>query len=101
MRHDAPFVVKRIGPMIGRPESARRIAVEHNAYTLAEALEYATAHVRRRATLAAMVAREGLGGDAWQARTIRELERTATWIERRGKSATISRARRPGGEGAP
>ena len=97
MRHGAPFVVKRLAPTIGRAGGARRLSTMHNAYTLAEALEYAQGPARRRAALAAMLAREGLGGDTWQARSIAELEQTATWIEARGKSATITRARQAGG----
>jgi hypothetical protein len=73
----------------------------HNAYTLGEALEYAREPARRRASLAAMLEREGLGGDTWQARSIAELEQTATWIERRGHEATITRRRQAGGGRAP
>jgi hypothetical protein len=94
MRFDAPFVVKRLAPTIGRPGVGRRITIAHRAYSLAEALDYAREPARRRRALMATVAREGLGGDTWQARSIRELERTATWIERRGTSASITQARR-------
>jgi len=102
MRHDAPYVVKRLAPMIGRPESPRRIRVEHAAYTMAEAIDAARGPARRRLALEGIRSTEGEGGRRpWLDASIRELERTATWIERRGKSATITRARRPGGEGAP
>jgi hypothetical protein len=66
MRHDAPFLVKRFAPMIGRPNSPRRITVAHQAYTLDAALSFA---------------RLNLSPHAWK-------QQGPVWIERRGQSAT-------------
>lgn len=100
MTHDAPFVVKRIAPPIGRPDERRRIAVHHGAYTLADALENARNVARRRATLKELAAKGGGPAPLWLALKIRELERTATWIERRDATATITTKRgRQGGGG--
>lgn len=40
MRYDAPFLVMRYGPMIGRPASALRVTVAHQAYRLVDALDW-------------------------------------------------------------
>jgi hypothetical protein len=66
MRHDAPFLVKRYAPMIGRPDSVRRVTVGHQAYTLEAALEFA---------------RLNLSATPWRAAG-------PVWIERRGRPAT-------------
>lgn len=66
MRHDAPFLVMRRAPMIGRPESKARVTVAHQAYRLADALELATFYNRN-------ARRHGL--------------RDRYWIEGRGQSA--------------
>lgn len=99
MKHQAPFVVKRLAPMIGRPEGARRIAVAYFANTLPEALDAAQAPALRRRALEGMRAKEGGGGAPWLTSKILELERTATWIERRDASAILARKRTGGGGG--
>ncbi len=99
MKHQAPFLVKRLAPMIGRPESARRITVAYRASTLEAAITAARDFARRRLALEGIRARDGGGGRPWLDASIVELERTATWIERREKSATITRRR--GAEGGP
>jgi hypothetical protein len=99
MKHQAPFVVKRLAPMIGRPESARRITVTYYASTLEAAIEAAHGFTRRRLALEGIRAREGGAGPAWLASKLLELERTATWIERRDQSASIARRRGGRGEG--
>jgi hypothetical protein len=66
VRYDAPFLVKRFAPLLGRPSSRRRTSVAHQAYRLADALEWAQ-HERRRV-------RDGV----W------------LWIERRQQPATRS-----------
>lgn len=70
MRHDAPFLVKRFAPMIGRPSSARRVSVYHNAFRLEWAMETAVYAAVRDAK-----------------RGIRSLY----WIERREQPATRQR----------
>ena len=67
MRHDAPFLVKRYAPIIGRPDGPRRVAVEHQAYTLEAALEWARS---------CWHAGQPLG---------------PRWIERRGQPAVVKR----------
>ena len=69
MRNDAPYLVKRYAPMMGRPESPRRIAVAFNAYTLESALKEARYERDRVAA---------------QPR----LQPASFWIERRGAVAT-------------
>lgn len=102
MRHDAPFVVKRFAPPIGRPNAQRRVVLEHNAYSMAEALDAARGPARRRLALEAIRGKEeGGGGRPWLDASIVELERTATWIERRDQSATLARKRSGRREGAP
>jgi hypothetical protein len=70
MRHDAPFLVKRFAPMIGRPESKRRITVAYQAYRLADAIEWAR-------------------GEQEHAERCSWVRRPALWIERRGQSAGV------------
>lgn len=69
MRHGAPFLVKRFAPMMGRPDSARRIQLAHNAYSLSEALEW----IQRE--------REHID-------RVPYLTRPPFWIERRGSMAS-------------
>jgi hypothetical protein len=69
MRHDAPFVVKRLAPMIGRPDSRRRITVAYQAYRLRDALDWI------RGELASLALHP-------------QRRRSAFWIERRGAKAT-------------
>jgi hypothetical protein len=38
-RHDAPYLLMRYGPPIGRPDHPPRIAVAYQAYSLEEALQ--------------------------------------------------------------
>lgn len=99
MRSDQPFIVKRLAPMIGRPDSPRRVTVQGGAYGMGEALELAREPARRRLALEGMRAREEGGGHPWITTKIRELERTATWIERRGQPSTLARKIRGGGGG--
>ena len=70
MRYNATFLVKRYAPMIGRPESARRITIAAQEYSLRDALTAAadlTMTSPRPASRAA---------------------RSAYWIEKRGQPAT-------------
>jgi hypothetical protein len=97
MRHDAPFVIKRLSPMIGRSTSARRMKVHGRAYTLADALEIAVEPTRRRRTLQARLDRDG-DAIGWIVETIRELKRTAIWIEHRDAPASITRRQAAKGE---
>lgn len=69
MRHDAPFLVKRYAPMIGRPDSKRRVTVAHQDYRLADALRSA----REELAFAARY--------PWP-------RHAGAWIERRGQAAT-------------
>jgi hypothetical protein len=66
MRHDAPFLVKRYAPMIGRPDGPKRVTMAFQTYALAEAQRWADTERQR----------------AWRA---------VFWIERRGQSATRPR----------
>lgn len=67
MRYGAAFIVKRFAPMIGRPESPRRITVAHQTYTLVYALEFTA-------------------GDRWSG----VKPKGPLWIEKRGQPATRS-----------
>lgn len=69
MRHDAPFLVKRYAPMIGRPESARRITVAFQAYRLLDAHDW-------------------IRGELLHISRAPWARRSAFWIERRGAPAT-------------
>lgn len=95
MRHDAPFVVKRLAPPIGRAGGARRITLHGHGYTLDEAIDIARDPARRRQTLESMRERDG-DPHGWMTTKIGELARTSTWIEKRGARATTT----PGGRGA-
>ena len=95
MRHDAPFVVRRLAPLIGRHEGRRRRGVAGKAYTLEHAMEIASEPGRRRRALQATVEREGLGPGSWQAREILELERIATWIDHVRAPAFVARRGAP------
>jgi len=64
VRTDAPFLVKRYAPMMGRPESRRRVVVDYQAYSLEEALH----HCRH------LIWNKG-----------------ARWVERRGQPAWVRR----------
>ena len=66
-RHDAPFLIKRLAPMMGHPTGPRRVSVSGHAYTLEGAVE---------------AAREE------QARATRHRWLEAYWVERRGQPAT-------------
>lgn len=66
MRHDAPYLVKRYAPMMGRPDSPKRITVAHQAYTLDAALTFA---------------RMEQSAHPWRVRA-------PHWIERRGQKAS-------------
>jgi hypothetical protein len=70
MRYDSPFVVKRLAPMMGRPNSPRRIVVAQQAYTLDEALQEAKNERQPRPPF-------------WPG--------YPCWIERRGQPATRKR----------
>lgn len=70
MRYDAPFLVKRYAPMIGRPDSPRRITVAHQEYTLNNAIVSA----RGELDFAARYPWRRHGG---------------VWVERRGQSALL------------
>jgi hypothetical protein len=83
MRYDAPFVVKRFAPMIGRPESPRRITIAYQAYTLSAAIEWC----RQERTQEARTAGTGV----WWHRP------AVLFLERRGQSATRSRGPRAAG----
>jgi hypothetical protein len=74
MRYDAPFLVKRFAPMMGRPDSKRRVTVAYQAYTVADAVKEA-AYERRRHQL--------------QSR----LGPASFWIERRGQKAVLPKQR--------
>ena len=93
-RTSAPFLVKRLAPRMGRPNSPRRVTIAHQCYSLATALEKARFGVEHRRFLEAARAREG-DPHGWITNTIAVLERTAIWIERRGFPAAI-----PAGAGA-
>ena len=69
MRYDAPFIVKRYAPMIGRPDSPKRVTVAHQAYTLDAALTFA---------------RLQLSETPWRLSG-------PCWIEKRGQSAMRGR----------
>lgn len=71
MRYDAPFLVKRLAPMMGRPDSPKHVTVAHQAYTLKAAIEFA---------------RLQLGPSPWR-------QAGPCWIERRGQSAVRKVAR--------
>lgn len=49
MRHDAPYLVKRLGHPIGRPEQPKRVIVEYHAYSLEDAVKWAVYEQRRSA----------------------------------------------------
>lgn len=57
MRHDAPFLVMRLGFRVGAHTGRRRIAIAYQASTLSEALEWA--RTRRRVTDSVWIARRG------------------------------------------
>lgn len=80
MRSDAPFLVKRYAPMMGRPTSfPRRISIAHQAYTLESALLWACSERN------------------WETRPdAPDWQRDAAlfWVERRHQSAARSRERR-------
>jgi len=40
-RHGSPYVVKHLAPMIGRPDSPKRVTVVYAAYSVEEALRFA------------------------------------------------------------
>jgi hypothetical protein len=73
MRYDAPYLVKRYGPMIGRPESARRISTAAQEYSVFEALS-AAADLTMTSP-----------------RPSSRASRSAFWIEKRGQPATRTR----------
>jgi hypothetical protein len=75
MRHDAPFIVKRYAPMIGRPMTARRVTVAYQAYTLDAALAFARNERDVVTRLAAQC--------DW-------LRPATLWIEQRGQTAALS-----------
>jgi len=77
MKYDAPFLVKRYAPMIGRPESPRRITIAFQTYTLRAALEWCQDEQ-------AHAARQGAG--VWWSRA------AVLYIERRGQPATRRKA---------
>jgi hypothetical protein len=68
MRHDAPFLVKRLAPMMGRRDGPRRVTVAFNAYTIQSALVAAGEDQARAARF-----------PHW---------RESFWIERRDQPAT-------------
>jgi hypothetical protein len=47
MRHDAPFIVKVFGPLIGYASGRRRIALAVSCYSLEEALQAAGSEHRQ------------------------------------------------------
>lgn len=73
MRHDAPFLVMRLAPPMGRSHLPRRVSVAHQAYSLAAALDVA----RDEQRLSGHVLN---AADLWRLRSV-------FWIERRGASA--------------
>lgn len=88
MRYDAPFIIMRLAPTIGRPHAPRRITVQARAYTLEDAMTSADGPARRRRALQAMFTREG-DSYAWISKEIAWLNRCATWIERSGAPARV------------
>jgi hypothetical protein len=83
MRHDAPFIVKRRAPMIGRPDSTPRITVAYQAYQLEAALDWCRRDVE---THNRYVTRFGVEANTWS-------RCSALWIEHRGQPATRKGAR--------
>jgi hypothetical protein len=73
MRYDAPFLVKRWAPIMGRPDGPRRISVVYQAYTLETAMHEATYENDRHR------------------RQLVRLGPAAHWIERRGAPASRRR----------
>jgi hypothetical protein len=82
MRVDAPYLVKRSAPPVGRPDEPRRISVESQHYRLDEAIEDARACLIASRT-------PGTWRDAGYG-----LGQCVFWIERRGAPATVRAARR-------
>lgn len=74
MKHDAPFLVKRYAPMIGRPDSPRRITIAYQAYTVGAALAWCRQERSYREL-------EGGTGVWWHRQAV-------LYIERRGQPAT-------------
>jgi hypothetical protein len=75
MRHDAPFLVKRYAPMIGRPDSPKLVTIAFQGYSFDEVHRWAVA-ARQRAL------------DVWSTR------QAVFWIERRGQPATRPKRQR-------
>ncbi len=96
MRTDAPFIVKRLAPPIGRPNEPRRVATDHQAYSLSAALEWARDRERQHQVL-----RNHLGTGhgsahelAYRQDQLTWFDRAAFWVERRGQVATRTKPRR-------
>jgi hypothetical protein len=79
MRYDAPFLVMRRSHPVARPEAPMRIAVEYQAYSLAEALKWAVKEQR--------YSEHPPSFRAW-------LEGSQRWIERRDQPARRVKNRR-------
>ena len=82
MNYDARYVVRRLAPVIGRPESARRQTIAGWRFQSAHALDLARRElVSTRAPGSALARSFGVG-------------RAAYWIEARGASAVCPAGRR-------
>jgi hypothetical protein len=87
MRYDAPILVKRLAPMVGRPTSPRRQAVAYQALSLADAERY----LRELRQHDAYWRQQALGPTSYARDEVTWRDRRALWIEKRGQPATVKR----------
>jgi hypothetical protein len=93
MRFDAPFVVKRYSPPIGRANAPRRVTIEARAYSLDEAMQYARRNREMFARIRERLASEG-EGKPWTLNDLDWYANAPTWIEHRRAPATTMPGRR-------